>query len=244
MIQTKKYLAQGQIGDFIHSICVCKHIYEVYGYKADLYIWDSPNPFYKGLAQTFRELEPVMSRQVWVNSFRIYNGENIDMDLSSFRASRKLFQTNWLELMFDLFLPAITPPREYNWIDMPKDSNFSDCLLINRSTKVPGMSQHVVEKYDHIIQGFERRYFICTDVEQYDAFPLKDKCPMLRVDDLYTFFTLINSCKLYVGNQSGPSAWATSMNVNRIVELRNGVDSTHYIGDVNYYSNFNYFIGD
>jgi hypothetical protein len=143
-----------------------------------------------------------------------------------------------------MFTPEDKPSNEFSWIDMPKDNSFSDCLLINRSTKVGQMSQPVVEQYRAIIERFDTKYFICTDEEQYDAFSLKEQCPMLKIDNLYDFFTCINSCKLYVGNQSGPSAWATSMNVNRIIELRNGSDSTHYIKDVEYYSNFKYFIGD
>lgn len=240
----KKYLGQGQIGDLIHSLCLCKYNYIKYGIKADLYLHDNPNPFYTGLEKTYNELKPILHLQEWVNSFKIYNGEHIDVDLSSFRSSPLLFKTNWLELIIKMYEPNDIIPKEFSWIDMPKDSIYSEYVLINRSLKVPNMSQDTINNYKKIIKEFDNVYFICTDIEQYNNFPLREECELLKSDTLYDFFLKINSCKLYIGNQSGPSAWATALNVNRIIELRNGSDAYHYIKDEEYYSNFKWFKGD
>jgi hypothetical protein len=67
---------------------------------------------------------------------------------------------------------------------------------------------------------------------------------MLKVNSLYEFFTKINGSKLFIGNQSGPMAWATSMNISRGIELLATIDNVHYIKDKEYYSQFDYFQGD
>ena len=64
---------------------------------------------------------------------------------------------------------------------------------------------------------------------------------LIKVNTLYEFFTKINGSKLFIGNQSGPMAWATAMNVNREIELLATIDNIHYIKDKDYYSQFNYF---
>lgn len=244
MESTIKYLAQGQLGDLIHSICVCKKIFENTGKKADIFISDKHFNFLYGIQITYSELKPVLLMQNWVNSVSIHKGELIDIDLTDYRINEKLFKTNWLELHFSTHLPNEIVPKEYSWIEMPINEEFSNCLIINRSLKPSYMSKEVQDRYRSVLEKHEKKYFICTDKRQYDIFPLKGMCKLVKVKNLYDFFVTINSCKLYLGNQSAPTAMAVAMNVPRIVELRNNHDGYHYINDVNYYSKYEYFIGD
>ena len=59
--------------------------------------------------------------------------------------------------------------------------------------------------------------------------------------DLYDFFKKLASCHFFIGNQSGPFAWASALNVPRAVELLDILDRYHYINDSNYYEYFSYF---
>jgi hypothetical protein len=149
----------------------------------------------------------------------------------------------WMDMCFNEFLNGMTPPMNYKWIDMDKDDSVSDALLINRSLK--DMSQKTTDTYEYVIDKYEKKYFICFDENQYENFTLKHKVPMLKSTSLYDFFKKINSCKLFVGFQSGPASWATSMNVPRGIELLNRIDNIHFINDKQYYPNtFDYFQGD
>jgi hypothetical protein len=242
MSETISYLQGGKLGDFIHSLCVCKYNWETTGKRADLYISNVGDNFEKELDFTYRDLKPILEKQIWLNSFSIYNNENIDVHLSSFRSSPIIYTTNWIEVYFKTFLNVDNPPKEYSWIDLEKDETLNDVVLISRSLKP--MSQNLTNFYNDMIYQHDKCEFICFDEKQYENFTLKDKCPLLKVDNLYDFFKKINSCKLLISNQSGPAAWATAMNVPRIVELYMQVDNMHYIKDVEYYSNFKYFIGD
>jgi hypothetical protein len=125
---------------------------------------------------------------------------------------------------------------------MDKDETLSDTLLINRSMKP--MSEQVTGIYQSVLNQFEKKAFICFDEEQYNNFTLKDQCELIKVNSLEEFFTKINGSKLFIGNQSGPMAWATSMNISRGIELLATIDNVHYIKDKEYYSQFDYFQGD
>ena len=242
MIETKSYLQGGNLGDFIHSLVVCKFNWDFFGYKADLYIANVGGQFEKGMEFTYNDLKPILEKQEWLNSFSIHNGEPIDVNLSRFRQSRFLYTTNWLEIYFKEFLDDITPPKEFTWIEMDKDESLSDTLLINRSMKP--MSEQVTGIYQSVLNQFEKKAFICFDEEQYNNFTLKDQCELIKVNSLEEFFIKINGSKLFIGNQSGPMAWATSMNASRGIELLATIDNVHYIKDKEYYSQFDYFQGD
>ena len=242
MKDTKSYLQEGKLGDFIHSLVVCKFNWEFFGYKADLYISNNAGHFEKGLEFTYNDLKPILEKQEWLNSFNIYNGEIIDVNLTRFRQSRFLYTTNWIEIYFKEFFDDMMPPSEYSWIELEKDETLSDTLVINRSMKP--MSEKTKGVYQGVLNEFEKKVFICFDESQYQTFPLKDQCEMLKVNSLYEFFAKINGSKLFIGNQSGPMSWATAMNIRRGIELLATIDNVHYIKDKEYYSQFDYFQGD
>lgn len=244
MINTKSYLQGGKLGDLIHSLIVCKFNYDIFKYKADLYISNVGDGFEKGLEFTYNDLKPILEKQEWLNSFNIHNNEEIDINLSHFRQSRFLYTTNWIEIYFSEFIQGMTPPPEYKWIELPKDENFKNTLLINRSLKP--MTEKVKTEFKQILDDNKDldKAFICFDENQYENFPFKKECRLIKVKSLYEFFEKINSCKLFLGNQSGPTAWATSMNVPRIIELLSRIDNIHYINDIKYYKNFKWFQGD
>lgn len=240
---TKSYLMGGKLGDFIHSLIVCKRIYERTGEKAVLYLSNIGDTFERPLEFTHAELKPILESQEWLSEFNIHQGEPVDISLNDFRQSPHLYRTNWLNIYFKTFLNE-EPPLEYKWIDMPKRSEFGNSLIVNRAIHRYGyMQPDVIESYKRIMSNFEEKYFVCFDSSQFENFQLNSEFELIVVKDLYEYFQIINSGKLFIGNQSGPYAWASAMNVPRILEiLRNGqhvsADGMHYLTDNQYYQNF------
>ena len=233
------YLGGGKMGDFIHSLIVCKHNYEETGELANIYLSNKGHQFEYDLNFTFNELKPLLESQPWLNTFKIYENEIIDIDLTTWRQSPDLYQTNWLEIYSNAYLNRIKIPNEYSWITVETDNQYSNSLMINRSLKTVDDSKlHV---YDDLINKYDDVYFICFDVKQYYQFPLHYKTKLLQVDNLYDFFKKLASCHFFIGNQSGPFAWASALNVPRAVELLYISDRYHYINDSNYYEYFSYF---
>ncbi len=223
---------------------MCKFNYDFFNYKADLFISNVGDTFEKELEITYKDLKPILEKQEWLNSFNIYDNQKIDVNLFKFRQSSHLYTSNWIEVYFNEFIDGMSPPSEYSWINMTKDSSLSNTLLVNRSLKP--FTPNVSNVYREIINNNPNleKAFICFDEEQYKNFLFKDEFRLIKVNSLYEFFEKINSCKLFLGNQSGPMAWATSMNTPRIIELLARIDNKHYINDKKYYQNFNWFQGD
>jgi len=237
----KGYLGSGRCGDFIHSLAVCKYNYDMFGYSADIFITDYYENFEHGLANTYNDLDPILKKQSWINNFKIYNNQSVDYNLAEIRNSSLLYSTNWLTIYLNYFLPGVLVPRNYSWLEIDKENEWENSLLINRSNNIERQDNNIISKYESLIEQFDKAFFICTNIEQYAAFPLKEKVQLLKVDTLYDFFIKINSCKLFAGNQSGPMAWATSLNVPRVVELAVNEDRHHYETDWEIYSTIKYF---
>jgi hypothetical protein len=233
------YYAGGKMGDFIHSLIVCNYNYEQTGEKSNIYLSNTGHEFEYDLEFTFKELAPLMAAQPFVNSFNIHTNQPIDIDLTNWRKSPLLYQTNWLEIYSDTYLQNIKLPNEYKWIYSDIDPTYSDALLINRSLKTTDNRKLYV--YDDLISKYENVYFICFDQRQYYQFPLHYKTKLLLVENLYDFFNKLASCHFFIGNQSGPFAWASALNIPRAVELLDILDRQHYINDSNYYEYFSYF---
>lgn len=240
---SKSYLAGGRIGDFIHSLCVCKRTWEKFNTKADIFISNQGDIFLKPLKDTVEDLLPVLSKQEWFNSIDIYNNQKIDINLIEFRKSPLLYKTCWIDLYFKTYFPGEDTPKNYSWISIDElDSSYNDVILINR--KIGGDYKEKDKIYKQIIEDNKKCVFICFNLDQYLNFPFKDLIPVFVPNSLYDFFVKLNSCKLYVGNLTGPSAWATALDIPREIEISSNpgdIDRYHYLYDTEYYSNFKYF---
>jgi hypothetical protein len=239
---SKSYLTGPKLGDCINSLMVCKRNYEIFGFKAKIFLSNIGCSFEKGLDFTYNELYPILEKQEWFDSFELYENQNIDINLLLFRNSNLLYRDNWLNIFLKTFLDEKKIPKDYKWIEISeKDDSLKDVLLINRSVRML-LSEKSSKKYEELIKNNENAKFICFDEEQYNNFKFKNKIKMLKVSSLYDFFIKINSCKLFLGNQSSPTTIASSLNIPRIVELCDeGFDSIHYRLDSLYYSNFSCF---
>ena len=84
------YRIGGLLGDFFNCLSVPKRIYDLTGEKADIYICDhEKEPFKYGLNKTYNDLKPILLSQPYIESFKIYNNEHIDIDMIDFRYLRK-----------------------------------------------------------------------------------------------------------------------------------------------------------
>lgn len=235
------YKVGGPVGDFIHSMIVCKYQYECTGKKADIYMSNDGVRFNAPIETTYKELLPVLSNQEWFNSLNIFNGEPYSINLAEMRDSPLLWNESWIEIYLKTFcnLNENDIPKDYYWISLPeKLPKFSESLIINRSLKRHGpITPEAIAKYEQLIDSHPASYFVCSQQEQYDHFLFKNKVELVKVKDLYEMYTIINSGKMYMGNLSAPSAIATSLNIPRVVELC-GIDKPHYGRDIFYYKNF------
>jgi len=59
------------------------------------------------------------------------------------------------------------------------------------------------------------------------------------MEDLEEFCLILNSCKFYVGNQTGPLSIAHAMDIPRLAELCDA-DAVHYVGEEKFMPKLNW----
>lgn len=230
------YIMGGRLGDFIHTIYVIMIKYEQTGKIGKLYITDQlqygGDEFSISLNQTFEELYPIISKQHYIKSFEIYNHQSIDINLNDFRKNSNLYGLPWLHLMSNTFnIPMIVKP----WITMNVDEKYKDVILIHQSTNSWRRIHHFTPIVENLIDG-KKCMFITCNPKEYEQYSLKHKVPLEIKSNLYEMFVAINSCKLFIGNQSSPLTFAMALKIPLIVESAEG----HFY-NYKYYDNFYYF---
>lgn len=87
-LNTITYKSCGRFGDFLNQLSVvCEKFYET-GRRGTLLIADLDNKddkFVFGLENTLNDTYPVISSQIFIKDYKIYNGQPIDIDLSTWR---------------------------------------------------------------------------------------------------------------------------------------------------------------
>ena len=231
-----------KLGDFLHCLLIPKMIWELTKQKSNIFICEAykfPETFTTGIKKTYEELLPLMIEQEFVNKFEIFNDQNIDMYLSDYRLSNKLYNDSWTNIILNSFMPDKDPIKNLKILNLKKDKKFEDKILISRKAHRCIADRNVF--YSKFIHKFkENVFYIRTKDEMSENQFAKNHVENIVCENFYEFATAINSCKLFIGNLSSPLALATCLNKDRICELVQP-DAIHYINDVKNYDNMSFF---
>jgi hypothetical protein len=244
-MKTINFLHSGKLGDFVHAMFAIKNI--CYKYNAIANIFIRPGDWTTDVYTTHKELYPIVSSQKYVNSFSILDHQDLNKDaeyinLDFFRESKNLYKNSWTDMFlldYDLVF------KDYRWIDFDEtDRYFTNRIIINRKTSDLNIINHNFP-YQQIIDNYDTKpIFISSQNQQQDYynFPFKDQCEHVIMNNIKDFFVAINSCKVFIGNLSGPLAIACSIDKHRIAELSNTFDHGHYISETKYSNNISWFL--
>ncbi|MEO8770344.1 MAG: hypothetical protein ABI402_09680 [Ferruginibacter sp.] len=158
-------------------------------------------------------LKPLLLYQPQCKSCEVYNGNEVDYDLDDFRKYVSLQDRGNIARWY-FYVYAVFPSLSNPWLIAPKDPSIKDTILIARSHRYrnPHINYSFLQKYSNV-------KFIGVEEEFLD---MKTSIPNLehkQVNDFLEMATLINSCKLFIGNQSFPFAIAEGLKVNRLLEV-------------------------
>lgn len=255
------FIMGGKLGDFLHSMFAVKQISKQKGIKANVHMCNFGWEF--GVETTHSELQPIMLKQDYVESFDILYDCEIDpiqtpeqntpirvkdekilsegyVDLGNYIRSPWLYRACWSEIYSKTFGFEIS--GDYAWIKWDKiDRDLVNKVLIHRRYNPVRMNDRF--PYDRIIGEYKDVVFISSSDRDYEEFSRK-QIPFLKVKTLEDWFTAINSCSMMVSNLSGPAVMAHALDKLRIIELPNIIDSVHCIGEEKYSKNVKWFIAD
>lgn len=234
-------LSGGRTGDFFHQLFIPAIIYEKYGTKTNLFIAEVGDGFSYGLESAFNEFYNIVKSQKYIADFNIYDGSKLDYNLSEWRMNNP--NLGWTNKLYQKYIGFDKIPYK-NFKIVEYQSNLTelkDSLVINRSLDYRRHGS--IEVQESIINKFTEKFFIFTDVKQYEEYPLKHLVKPLYAENIDIFFKIINSCKLFMGNLSGPMAIAYCLQKNLICEFGQ-IDTESYRAETEYYSNISWFNND
>jgi len=234
-------LVSGKLGDLIHSLWVCHHLFHSKGIKSNVFMTDEVEPFEYGLISTYNELYDIVTQQEWCYQFNLWGGEHIDYLTTNFRHSPLLYRACWTEIMCQTFFQGDSP-KLGAWIKV--DCVPNERILISRRFKNE-MTKDVIRFYDELTNRKDTEVVFLGSLHDYNLFPFKDRIPHLIPVTIKDWLNEISKSQLFVGNQSSPLAMASALNVKRIGELLppQYPDGIHYKNEGHYYLNFlNYII--
>jgi hypothetical protein len=258
------FLIGGKLGDFLLALYGVRGYCESNNKKATIYMIDIGWDF--GINNTYEALKNIILNQVYVNDFKILNKEDYYLDpiqtpsknspiiiynknllkegyiSNDYLNSPYLYKKCWPIIFSHLYNFNIKKPTI--WIKYDQiDNKFKNKIIIHRKYAPERFNNQfpyelIIEKYkDNII-------FVSTTINDYEKFPYKNNIEFHQIKNIEEWFTIINSCSIFVGNLTAPIVIADSMNKLRIVELPHNEDAYHWIGAEQYSDTIKWFLTD
>jgi hypothetical protein len=214
---TIRYISGGLLGDFIHQLSVIKELFLISGKKGDLYISDTVGePFQLGVEATFNDIYSVIISQEYISSFKIYNNERIDVNLSEWRKYSVRNSWRYVFKMYDISW-ARTP-----FLQLPLISTeFQNTIFISTSPKRWPTRICFKSLIDKLRTYKEDIRFICSNYSNYIDFETKTglSIPCITCDTFESLANNINQCAFLVSTLSMPLSVADALFKNRIALL-------------------------
>lgn len=226
--------ASGKLGDFIQSLIVAKFYSKFY--PINLFYGQQ---FLEGLdlIESFNNLKNLTLKQKYINSFSLYNNEYIDINLTDFRFDKDLNNIG----VTDLYKKVYKINEDIKFIDSDFNEKYFDKIIIHRSIYKNNNNfpwRYIIEKYKDSIIFISNNY---ADFHNFNHMELNFEL----MKDIYETSIAINSCKMFIGNESMPAVLAHSLDKPRIIEIHNMQHRRHWYPDeIKYSNNINFYYDD
>ena len=219
--KTISFLHYGHLGDVINSLPVIKELSKTnkcnlflqIHKKIPSHVVSRDHPFgevYLSENSANRML-PLLKKQKFIDEVKIYNNEEIDIDLNFFRQLPINFNIDSVRWYFHL--TGIFPDLSKSYLEVNESDKFKNFIVILRSLR--RQNKYINYKF---INSYKNLVFIGLKNEYLD---LKKEIPNLEYYDSEDFLelaTIIKSCKMFIGNLSFGFALAEALKVPRLLE--------------------------
>lgn len=158
-------------------------------------------------------LKPLLLYQPQIKLVEKFHGQPVEYDLDLFRTYPFYFDkgsiVHWYFLMYGISFDTSKP-----WLIAPRDEQYADSIVIARSHRYrsPVVDYSFLNQYPH-------KLFIGVEEEYHDMKKVLHGLTYKPVDDFLQMATIINSCRLFIGNQSFPFSVAEALKVKRLLEV-------------------------
>jgi len=226
------YIGGGLLGDFFHQLSVINETFLNTGRKGILYIANDigADNFRYELNKTYQDTYRLISEQKYIKSYSIFNNNTHDINLSIWRNSKLLWNTNWYNIFFNTYNVKWGKNK---WLDVPIDNSWNDAILFSTTFYRPISNLENVHLEELFLKYGKSIKFLDLDPEQTIIFNNKYghfAIDIFKPSNLYDTAVAINSCKLFIAGISSPLAIAYCLHKKCIVGLSNGPHDIHHHG--------------
>ncbi len=212
------FLHSGHAADIVNVLPVIKELSKKH--SCNLYInLDKPLEFYlKHPAgsffinkKIFSMLEPLMEKQNYINEFKIYNNEKIDINFDLIRElpiNILLDNTRYASI-----ITGVQPDLSLEFLNAEQHSEFRDYIAIQRTFRYRNqfINYDFLNKYDKLL-------FIGVKNEFEDLNKIVKNLKFYECKDFYDMAKIIKSSKFTIGNSSLAFPIAEGLKVPRLLE--------------------------
>jgi hypothetical protein len=197
-----KYISGGLLGDFIFQLSIICEMYHKTNRKGILYITNSVGDKFRfGLEDSYLKTKKLVESQEYIKEYHIYNNESYDINLSKWRDSPLLWNTNWINLF----------SFEYNinwgnniWLTLPKNTLFENKIVITHSIN----NYNSIDKYINFFKDIDTSKLVFVYLRDEDLLKFLHftglKCESYKCSDFYDLAIIINSSLFHISNCSSP----------------------------------------
>jgi hypothetical protein len=230
-------------GDLIYALASIKALCEIEGDKAVIYQWLNKEGFlYQGAEHpyggkmmndyAFEMMKPLIESQPYVKEFKPWNGEKVHVNLDVIRQVKNHMPygniVTWIAMVYAEATPRYWEP----WINIPQEEK-EDIIIINRTSRYH--NQWI--DYFFLKEYQDKILFIGLE-EEFKQFQMDWGLDVkwYTPGNAYQIAVLLQSCKLFIGNQSMCFAIAEAMKVPRILEVCDMAPNVIPAGEGGYYA--------
>jgi hypothetical protein len=194
------------------------------GRKGELYISDDEEKFVFGAENTFNDTYSVISSQKYIKKYSIYNNQNFDINLSTWRIyCINDISLNWHKLFstyFDINWGS------HKWLSSNLDSRWNNKIIIN-ITPYRFIDNSAINKLQNLIKDeLQNCIFISNEKDHYDYFCEKTKINIeyYKPNNFEEIIIIVNSCKLAYLGFSSMAVIANALHKNHYMMGLNNMD--------------------
>ena len=220
------------LGDLYSLLPSFKEIHKKYGRNAKIYQrLNMAGDYYTGAVhptthngvqvtmnqKMFDMAKPLIEYQSYIESFDVFKGQSIDIDFDKMRSMFINMPNGSINRWCYYLFPDMATDLSKKWLEVPKkvDPRTKGKIVLNFTERYRNHSItyfFLKEYLPHLIfTGTKGEYELFTKEWELDI-------PYLEVNDFLELAVCINSCDLYLGNQSSAFQLAEGLKKPRIVE--------------------------
>jgi hypothetical protein len=210
------------LGDYIQQLSVIKEKFYETGKKGILYMTEMREIFRFGIQKTFQDTYEVISKQGYIHSTKIHEGEEYDTDLSGWRTRPDIHNNNSWWKIFRIFYNVEWASKPWLNEGLSTDSKWYGKTLVNTTRSRPfSISKEHIDENNSI--------FITNSDEDYEQFCQISgtRLVVYKPSSFTDVCIAINSCERFIGSLSAFLTIAHAIDKPRVT-LLSGI----YVDDV------------